>query len=162
MSKVKMKYADVAGLARRGALSLDTSALEVEDGYKVFRTLRSLRDAAKSYDEQKAEIVKARVSDEGLRRAQKYEKAEGRESDGQMSRSDYEAVIAKLAEANRLVAKLEEDEVEVEARPVSFKVYYALKKANGGVLKSDIDIALEGVLWKDEEERKDEPVAGAE
>lgn len=161
MSAVKMKYADVAGLARRGALSLDTSALEVEDGYKVFRTLRSLRDAAKSYDEQKAEIVKSRVSDEELRRAQEYEKAGGRETDGLMSRSDYEAVIAKLAEANRLVARLEEDEVEVESRPVPFKVYHALKKANGGVLKSDVDIALEGVLWQDEEERKDEP-AGTE
>lgn len=161
MSAVKMKYADVAGLARRGALSLDTSALEVEDGYKVFRTLRSLRDAAKSYDEQKAEIVKSRVSDEELRRAQEYEKAGGKESDGLMSRSDYEAFIAKLAEANRLIAKLEEDEVEVESRPVPFKVYHSLKKANGGVLKSDVDIALEGVLWKDEEERKDEP-AGAE
>lgn len=161
MSRVKMKYADVAGLARRGALSLDTSALEVEDGYKVFRTLRSLRDAAKSYDEQKAEIVKSRVSEEELRRAQEYEKAGGRESDGLMSRTDYEAFVAKLAEANRLVARLEEDEVEVESRPVPFKVYYALKRANGGVLKSDVDIALEGVLWQDEEERKDEP-AGAE
>ena len=161
MSRVKMTYADVAGLARRGALSLDTSALEVEDGYKVFRTLRSLRDAAKSYDEQKAEIVKSRVSDEELRRAQEYEKAGGRETDGLMSRCDYEAVIAKLAEANRLVARLEEDEVEVESRPVPFKVYHALKKANGGVLKSDVDIALEGVLWQDEEERKDEP-AGTE
>ena len=32
-----------------------------------------------------------------------------------------------------------------------FKVYHALKKANGGVLKSDVDIALEGVLWKEED-----------
>lgn len=161
MSRVKMTYAAVAELAGRGALSLDTSALEVEDGYKVFRTLRSLKEAAKSFDEQKVEIVKSRVPDEELRRAQEYERAGDKTAEGLMSRADYEAVIAKLGEANRLVVKLAEDEVDVEARPVPFKVYHALKKANGGVLKSDVDIALEGVLWKDEEEMKDEP-AGAE
>ena len=36
-----------------------------------------------------------------------------------------------------------------------------MKKANKGFFTTDVDIALEGVLWKDEEEKEDEP-AGAE
>ena len=165
MSNVKMKYADLAAVAQRGVLSVDNSSLEVEDGYKVFRTLRALKEAAKSFDDQKTEIIKSRVSEEELGKAQAYEKAEDKAAEGLMSKADYEKFIAKLNEANRLVAKLVEDEVEVEVRPVSFKSYFALKKANKDVLKTDMDMVLEGVMWQDGEGREaagDEPAAGAE
>lgn len=162
MSRVKMTYATVAELAGRGALSLDTSALEVEDGYRVFKTLRALKAAAKSFDEQKGEIIRSRISDEELRRAQEYERAEDRTAEGLMSKEEYVSVIEKLAEANRLIAKVADEDVEVDARPVSFKSYFALKKANGAVLKSDVDFTLEGVLWQDEEEKKDKDKAGGE
>lgn len=165
MSKVKMKYADLAAVAQRGVLSVDNSSLEVEDGYKVFRTLRALREAAKTFDEQKAEIVKSRVSEEELGKAQEYERAGDKGAEGLMTKEDYTKVIAKLNEANRLVAKLLEDEVEVEVRPVSFKSYFALKKANKDALKTDMDMVLEGVLWQDDEGKeaaRDESAAGAE
>ena len=53
------------------------------------------------------------------------------------------------------------DTTDIDVRPVPFCEFFKMKKANKGFFTTDVDIALEGVLWKDEES-KDEPAAGAE
>lgn len=157
-----MKNGELVALVNRGLLNIDYTEVDGGQAYKVYRFLRDVRKAVMDIEEQRGELVRRHVSDEELRKAQAYEaaKKEGKEPD--MSEADYKAVIAKLNEAGSEVESLMNDTTDIDVRPVPFCEFFKMKKANKGFFVTDVDIALEGVLWKDEEERKDESAAGTE
>lgn len=147
----KMKNAEIIALVNRGLLNLDYSNIAAAQSYKIFKTLRAFKDAAKAYDEQRAELVRRHVPDEELGKAQAYEQAKDRTAEGLMSAEDYAKVLEKLRTAQDEVNELLGDEVELDARPVPFEVYFALKKDNRELLRPDADMMLEGIMWKEEE-----------
>lgn len=162
MSRVSMKNADIIGLVNRGLLNIDYTEVDGGQAYKVYRFLRDVRKAAQDIEAQRGELVRRHVSEEELRKAQSYEAALKEKKEPEMSEEDYKAAIAKLSEAGKEVEALMNDTTDIDARPVPFSEFFKMKKANKGFFTTDVDIALEGVLWKDEEEMKDEPAAGAE
>lgn len=162
MSRVSIKNGDIIGLVNRGLLNIDYTEVDGGQAYKVYRFLRDVRKAAQDIEEQRGELVRRHVSEEELRKAQSYEAALKEKKEPEMSEEDYKAVIAKLSEAGKEVESLMNDTTDIDARPVPFEEYFKMKKANKQFFTTDVDIALEGVLWKDEEEMKDEPAAGAE
>lgn len=161
MSRVSIKNGDIIGLVNRGLLNIDYTEVDGGQAYKVYRFLRDVRKAAQDIEEQRGELVRRHVSEEELRKAQAYEDALKEKKEPEMSEEDYKAAIAKLSEAGKEVEALMNDTTDIDARPVPFEEYFKMKKANKGFFTTDVDIALEGVLWKDEEEMKDEP-AGTE
>lgn len=161
MSRVSIKNGDITGLVNRGLLNIDYTEVDGGQAYKVYRFLRDMRKAAQDIEEQRGELVRRHVSEEELRKAQAYEAALKDKKEPEMSEEDYKAVIARLSEAGKEVEALMNDTTDIDARPVPFEEYFKMKKANKGFFTTDVDIALEGVLWQDEEERKDEP-AGTE
>lgn len=161
MSRVSIKNGDITGLVNRGLLNIDYTEVDGGQAYKVYRFLRDMRKAAQDIEEQRGELVRRHVSEEELRKAQAYEAALKDKKEPEMSEEDYKAVIARLLEAGKEVEALMNDTTDIDARPVPFEEYFKMKKANKGFFTTDVDIALEGVLWQDEEERKDEP-AGTE
>ena len=161
MSRVSIKNGDIIGLVNRGLLNIDYTEVDGGQAYKVYRFLRDVRKAAQDIEEQRGELVRRHVSEEELRKAQAYEAALKDKKEPEMSEEEYKEVIAKLSEAGREVESLMNDTTDIDARPVPFEEYFKMKKANKEFFSTDVDIALEGVLWKDEEERNDEP-AGAE
>lgn len=161
MSRVSIKNGDIIGLVNRGILNIDYTEVDGGQAYKVYRFLRDVRKAAQDIEEQRGELVRRHVSEEELRKAQTYESALKEKKEPEMSEEDYKAVIAKLSEAGKEVEALMNDTTEIDVRTIPFGEYFKLKQANREMLRPGADIALEGVLWKDEED-KDEPAAGAE
>lgn len=160
MSKA-ISNGELVALVNRGLLNIDYTEVDGGQAYKVYKFLRDVRKAVMDIEEQRGELVRRHVSEEELRKAQSYEAALKEKKEPEMSEEDYKAVIAKLSEAGKEVESLMNDTTDIDARPVPFEEYFKMKKANKGFFTTDVDIALEGVLWKDEEERKDEP-AGTE
>lgn len=161
MSRVSIKNGELVALVNRGLLNIDYTEVDGGQAYKVYRFLRDVRKAAQDIEEQRGELVRRHVSEEELRKAQAYEAAKKENKEPEMPNEEYKAVISKLSEAGREVESLMNDTTEIDVRPVPFCEFFKMKKANKEFFSTDVDIALEGVLWKDEEERKDEP-AGAE
>ena len=155
-----IKNGELVALVNRGLLNIDYTEVDGEQAYKVYRFLRDVRKAAQDIEEQRGELVRRHVSEEELRKAQSYEAAKKENKEPEMSEEDYKAVIAKLSEVGKEVEALMNDTTDIDVRPVPFCEFFKMKKANKGFFTTDVDIALEGVLWKDEE-RKDEP-AGTE
>ena len=162
MSRVSIKNGDIIGLVNRGLLNIDYTEVDGGQAYKVYKFLRDVRKAAQDIEEQRGELVRRHVSEDELRKAQAYEDAKKENKEPEMSEEDYKAVIANLSEAGKEVEALMNDTTDIDVRPVPFCEFFKMKKANKGFFTTDVDIALEGVLWKDEEEMKDEPAAGAE
>lgn len=160
MSKA-INNGELVALVNRGLLNVDYTEVDGGQAYKVYKFLRDVRKAVMDIEEQRGELVRRHVSEEELKKAQSYEAALKEKKGQEMSEEDYKAVIAKLSEAGKEVEALMNDTTDIDARPVPFEAYFKMKKANKQFFTTDVDIALEGVLWKDEEERKDEP-AGAE
>ena len=156
-----IKNGELVALVNRGLLNIDYTEVDGGQAYKVYRFLRDVRKAAQDIEEQRGELVRRHVSEDELRKAQSYEDAKKENKAPEMSEEGYKAVIAKLSEAGKEVEALMNDTTDIDARPVPFCEFFKMKKANKGFFTTDVDIALEGVLWKDEEERKDEP-AGTE
>ena len=156
-----IKNGELVALVNRGLLNIDYTEVDGGQAYKVYRFLRDVRKAAQDIEEQRGELVRRHVSEEELRKAQAYEAALKDKKEPEMSEEDYKAVIAKLSEAGKEVEALMNDTTDIDVRPVPFCEFFKMKKANKGFFTTDVDIALEGVLWKDEEERNDEP-AGTE
>ena len=161
MSRVSIKNGDIIGLVNRGLLNIDYTEVDGGQAYKVYKFLRDVRKAAQDIEEQRGELVRRHVSEDELRKAQAYEDAKKENKEPEMSEEDYKAVIANLSEAGKEVEALMNDTTDIDVRPVPFCEFFKMKKANKGFFTTDVDIALEGVLWKDEEEMKYEP-AGAE
>lgn len=151
MSRVSIKNGDIIGLVNRGLLNIDYTEVDGCQAYKVYRFLRDVRKAAQDIEEQRGELVRRHVSDEELRKAQAYEAALKEKKEPEMSEEDYKAVIAKLSEAGREVESLMTDTTDIDVRPVPFSEFFKMKKANKGFFATDVDIALEGMLWKDED-----------
>ena len=162
MSRVSIKNGDIIGLVNRGLLNIDYTEVDGGQAYKVYRFLRDVRKAAQDIEEQRGELVRRHVSEDELRKAQAYEDALKEKKEPEMPEEDYKAAIAKLSEAGKEVEALMNDTTDIDARPVPFEEYFKMNMANQQFFTTDVDIALEGVLWKDEEEMKDEPAAGAE
>ena len=156
-----IKNGELVALVNRGLLNIDYTEVDGEQAYKVYRFLRDVRKAVMDIEEQRGELVRRHVSEEELRKAQSYEAALKDKKEPEIPEEDYKAVIAKLSEAGREVESLMNDTTDIDARPVPFEEYFKMKKSNKGFFTTDVDIALEGVLWKDEEERNNEP-AGTE
>lgn len=156
-----MKNGELVALVNRGLLNIDYTEVDGGQAYKVYRFLRDVRKAVMDIEEQRGELVRRHVSDEELRKAQAYEAAKKENKEPEMSKEEYKAVIAKLSEAGREVESLMNDTTDINVRPMPFAEYFKMKKANKGFFTTDVDIVLEGVLWQDEEEGKDEP-AGTE
>lgn len=155
-----MKNGELVALVNRGLLNIDYTEVDGEQAYKVYRFLRDVRKAVMDIEEQRGELVRRHVSDEELRKAQAYEAALKEKKVPEMPDEEYKAVISKLSEAGREVESLMNDTTDIDVRPVPFCEFFKMKKANKGFFTTDVDIALEGVLWKDEEEDKDK--AGGE
>ncbi len=149
MSRVSIKNGDIIGLVNMGILNVDYSEVDGGQAYKVYRFLRDVRKAAQDIEEQRGELVRRHVSEEELRKAQAYEAALKDKKEPEMSEEDYKAVIARLSEAGKEVEALMNDTTDIDARPVPFEAYFKMKKANKQFFTTDVDIALEGVLWKD-------------
>lgn len=162
--KAIMKNLDLLAAVNRGVLNLNTSDLTAEEGYKVFRSLKAMRKAAEAFEETRTELVRSKVSDEEQQKAKEYDAAKDRTAEGLVTAEERKAIAGKVEEAGKAVLPLLNDVSEMDVRPVSFEVYYKLKKKNGDVLRADIDMMLEGVLWQDADEKDggDEPAAGAE
>lgn len=164
MSRVSIKNGELVALVNRGLLNIDYTEVDGEQAYKVYRFLRDVRKAVMDIEEQRGELVRRHVSDEELRKAQAYEAAlkdKKENKEPEMPDEEYKAVISKLSEAGREVESLMNDTTDIDVRPVPFCEFFKMKKANKEFFSTDVDIALEGVLWQDEEEKEDEP-AGAE
>lgn len=157
-----MKNGELVALVNRGLLNIDYTEVDGGQAYKVYRFLRDVRKAVMDIEEQRGELVRRHVSEEELRKAQAYEAALKDKKAPEMSEEGYKAVIARLSEAGKEVEALMNDTTDIDVRPVPFCEFFKMKKANKEFFSTDVDIALEGVLWKDEEESKDEPAAGAE
>lgn len=153
MSRVSIKNGDIIGLVNKGILNVDYSDVDGGQAYKVYRFLRDLRKAAQDIEEQRGELVRRHVSEEELKKAQAYEAARRDRREPEMSEEEYRAVIAKLSEAGGEVEALMNDSTEMDVRPIPSDDYFRLKKANAGILKFFADELLEGVLWKDREEK---------
>lgn len=158
--KAVIKNIDLLATVNRGLLNINTSDLTAEDGYKVFRTLKALRQAAEAFEESRKELVRSKVSDEEQEKAKAYDEAKDKSAEGLMTAEERRAVAGKVAEAGKAVLPLLEDSSEIEVRPLTFEAYFGLKAKNGDVLRSDMDMMLEGVLWADADEEK--PAEGAE
>ena len=153
MSRVSIKNGDIIGLVNKGILNVDYSDVDGGQAYKVYRFMRDVRKAAQDIEEQRGELVRRHVSEEEIRKAQSYEAALKEKKEPEMSEEDYKAVIAKLSEAGKEVEALMNDTTEIDVRPVPFCEFFKMKKANKGFFTTDVDIALEGVLWQDEEDK---------
>lgn len=156
-----IKNGELVALVNRGLLNIDYTEVDGGQAYKVYRFLRDVRKAVMDIEEQRGELVRRHVSEDELRKAQAYEAAKKENKEPEMSEEDYKAVIARLSEAGKEVEALMNDTTEIDVRPVPFCEFFKMKKSNKGFFTTDVDIALEGVLWKDEEERNNEP-AGTE
>lgn len=153
MSRVSIKNGDIIGLVNMGILNVDYSEVDGGQAYKVYRFLRDVRKAAQDIEEQRGELVRRHVSEEELRKAQAYEAALKDKKEPEMSEEDYKAVIARLSEAGKEVEALMNDTTEIDIRTIPFGEYFKLKKANREMFRPGADFALEGVLWKDEEDK---------
>lgn len=151
--KAAIKNIDLLQAVNRGLLNLNTSDLTAEDGYKVFRTLKALRKAAEAFEETRMELVRSKVSDEEQEKARAYDEAKDKSAEGLISAEERKAIAGRVAEAGKAVLPLLNDTSEVEVRPVPFAAWFKLKRRND-VLTTDMDMLLEGVLWKDEEEER--------
>ena len=148
-----MKNGELVALVNRGLLNIDYTEVDGEQAYKVYRFLRDVRKAVMDIEEQRGELVRRHVSDEELRKAQAYEAAKKENKEPEMPDEEYKAVISKLSEAGREVESLMNDTTDIDVRPVPFCEFFKMKKANKEFFSTDVDIALEGVLWKDEEDK---------
>lgn len=148
-----MKNGELVALVNRGLLNIDYTEVDGEQAYKVYRFLRDVRKAAQDIEEQRGELVRRHVSEEELRKAQAYEAALKDKKEPEMSEEDYKAVIARLSEAGKEVEALMNDTTEIDIRTIPFGEYFKLKKANREMFRPGADFALEGVLWKDEEDK---------
>lgn len=155
-----MKNGELVALVNRGLLDIDYTEVDGEQAYKVYRFLRDVRKAVMDIEEQRGELVRRHVSDEELRKAQAYEAALKEKKEPEMSEEEYKAVIAKLSEAGREVESLMNDTTDIDVRPVPFSEFFKMKKANKGFFATDVDIALEGVLWQDEKEENKDKTGG--
>lgn len=160
MSKA-ISNGELVALVNRGLLNVDYTEVDGGQAYKVYKFLRDVRKAVMDIEEQRGELVRRHVSEEELRKAQAYEASKKENKAPEMSEEEYKTILAKLSEAGKEVEALMNDTTDIDARPVPFAEFFKMKKANKEFFTTDVDIALEGVLWKDEEEMKDEP-AGAE
>lgn len=160
MSKA-ISNGELVALVNRGLLNVDYTEVDGGQAYKVYKFLRDVRKAVMDIEEQRGELVRRHVSEEELRKAQAYEASKKENKEPEMSEEEYKTILAKLSEAGKEVEALMNDTTDIDARPVPFAEFFKMKKANKEFFTTDVDIALEGVLWKDEEEMKDEP-AGAE
>lgn len=158
--KATMKNIDLLQAVNRGLLNINTSDLTAEDGYKVFRTLKALRKAAEAFEETRMELVRSKVSDAEQEKARAYDEAKDKSAEGLISAEERKAIAGKVAEAGKAVLPLLEDSSEIEVRPLTFEAYFGLKAKNGDILRSDMDMMLEGVLWAEEDEK--EPAEQAE
>lgn len=150
--KATVKNGDLFTMAWRGLFSIDTSALDADEGYKVFKTIKALKKAYDPLEEQRLELIRSKISDEEREKAIAYEQAGGKSAEGLITAEEYKAIREKDREAQKAVMLLDRDTAEVEVRPIPFASYFSLKKANKG-LKADMDGLLEGILWQDEEEQ---------
>lgn len=141
--------------AAKGLLALKYNNVGPEDGYKIFRTLRTLRKWVPDIIIQRSEILHQHISDEEIRRMIAYELAVDKSAEGIMSDEEYKAGQKKIDEAGADAAPLLEDETELDVRPVSFNTYYALKEENKDILDFRADDLLEGILWKDKDSKTD-------
>lgn len=156
MSRASIKNGDIIGLVNMGILNVDYSEVDGGQAYKVYRFLRDVRKAAQDIEEQRGELVRRHVSEEELRSAQAYEASLKEKKEPEMPEAEYRAVVAKLSEAGKEVDALMNDTTEIDVRTIPFGEYFKLKKANREMFRPGADFALEGVLWKgDEEENKD-------
>ena len=150
MGKVSIKNGDLLASGQAGLLNIDYSQAAPEHGYKVFKTLRALKDAIKDVEEQRSELIRKHVPDDLLGKMQEYERAKDKSADGLMTASEYAEGSKKLQVAFKDVKQLLDDNTDVEARPVPFDIYFAMKKDNKDILRPGLDFLLEGVLWEEE------------
>lgn len=146
-----IKNGSIIQLVNLGILDIDYSCVEPENGYKVFKTLRSIKNAAKEIDEQRAEIVKQHITDEELTKMRQYAAAKDKSGEGIISQEEYAAGTEKLDAATNEIAHLFEDDTKIDVRPIPFTSYFSLKKANKEKMNNAVDELLEDILWKDEE-----------
>ena len=158
--KASMRNIDLLATVNRGLLNINTSDLTAEDGYKVFRTLKALRKALEAFEESRKELVRSKVSDEEQEKAKAYDEAEDKTAEGLITAEERKVIAGKVEEAGKAVLPLLEDSSEIEVRPLTFEAYFVLKAKNGDVMRSDMDLTLEGVLWAEEDEKK--PADGQE
>ena len=158
--KASMRNIDLLATVNRGLLNINTSDLTAEDGYKVFRTLKALRQAAEAFEEARKELVRSKVSDEEQEKAKAYDEAKDKTAEGLITAEERKVIAGKVEEAGKAVLPLLEDSSEIEVRPLTFEAYFVLKAKNGDVMRSDMDLMLEGVLWADGDEKK--PADGQE
>lgn len=150
MGKVSVRNGDLLAFGQAGLLNIDYSQAAPEHGYKVFKTLRALKDAIKDVEEQRSELIRKHVPDDLLGKMQEYERAKDKSADGLMTASEYAEGSKKLQVAFKDVKQLLDDSTDVEARPVPFDIYFAMKKDNKDILRPGLDFLLEGVLWEEE------------
>lgn len=143
----KIKNRDLASLSN--ILNLEYSGVEAAQSYKIYKTLRSIRDAITSLEEQRVELIRHHVSDNELRKAQEYEQAHDKTAEGLMSAEEYKQVLEKVLASQDEVKELLEDEVALDVRPVPYTTYFALKKENKNILRPNIDMLLEGIMWQE-------------
>ena len=160
MSRTGIRNGEIVSLVNMGILNVDYSSVDGAQAYKVYRFLRDLRKAAQDIEEQRGELVRRHVSEDELKKAQAYEAALKEKKEPEMSGEDYRAVIAKLSEAGKEVEALMNDTTDIVVRPVPFEEYFKLKKANRELFRPSVDMALEGVLWKDEDREVKEDGGG--
>ena len=151
--KAAIKNIDLLAAVNRGLLNLNISDITAEDGYKVFRTLKALRKAAEAFEETRMELVRSKVSDAEQEKARAYDEAKDKSAEGLISAEERKAIAGKVEEAGKAVLPLLNDTSEVEVRPVPFAAWFKLKRRND-ILTTDMDMLLEGVLWKDGEEER--------
>lgn len=160
MGKVSVKNGDLLAFGQAGLLNIDYSQAAPEHGYKVFKTLRALKDAIKDVEEQRSELIRKHVPDDLLGKMQEYERAKDKSADGLMTAAEYAAGAKKLKGAFKDVSQLLDDSTDLEARPVPFDIYFAMKKDNKDILRPGLDFLLEGVLWEDSSDKADGAAAG--
>lgn len=146
-----IKNGSIIQLVNLGILDIDYSCVEPENGYKVFKTLRSIKNAAKEIDAQRTEIVKQHITDEELMKMRQYAAAKDKSGDGIISQEEYAAGTKKLDAATNEIEHLFDDETKIDVRPIPFASYFGLKKANKDKMNNIVDDLLEDILWKDEE-----------
>lgn len=146
-----IKNGNILQIVNLGILDIDYSCIESENGYKVFKTLRAIKNAAKEIDSQRAEIVKQHITDEELAKMREYEDAKGEKRENLISPEEYASGTEKINAATKEISHLFDDETTIDVRPIPFKAYFELKKANKEKLNNAMDDILEDILWKDEE-----------
>lgn len=151
-----MKYSDVLMLISGGVLAMTSHELSINSAYIVTKFKRELTKLLEEWQEKNNSLIKEAGIEDGEAFDKRKDELTKKVKEGKLNNSEakeLEKLNSQMDRLNGLRAKLADDDVTVNVKPMPFEDWHTFKnenkelKLNGFETLELADSVLENILW---------------